>query len=46
MDTQGQPKFQRVSTSLMDAAERDWVIPTGGEYFFAPSISALEMLAK
>jgi Dyp-type peroxidase family len=46
VDKQGQPKFQRVSTQLMDPAERDWVIPTGGEYFFAPSISALKMLAK
>jgi Dyp-type peroxidase family len=46
VDQQGQPKFQRVSTHLMDPTERDWVIPTGGEYFFTPSISALEMLAK
>jgi hypothetical protein len=25
-------------------APRDWVIPTGGGYFFAPSISALGLL--
>jgi deferrochelatase/peroxidase EfeB len=25
--------------------DQDWVIPTGGGYFFAPSIAALEMLA-
>ncbi|WP_158501962.1 Dyp-type peroxidase [Vitiosangium sp. GDMCC 1.1324] len=46
VDNQGNPKLQRVSTNMMDPAERDWVIPTGGEFFFAPSISALEMLAK
>lgn len=46
VDDQGKPKLQRVSTHLMDPTERDWVIPTGGEFFFAPSISALEMLAK
>ena len=46
VDPQGQPKVQRVSTNIMDPAERDWVIPTGGEYFFTPSISALKMLAK
>ncbi|MFE8599088.1 Dyp-type peroxidase [Archangium violaceum] len=46
VDQQGQPKVQRVSTNIMDPSDRDWVIPTGGEFFFAPSISALEMLAK
>lgn len=46
VDNQGNPQLKRVSTQVMDPAERDWVIPTGGEYFFAPSISALRMLAK
>ena len=27
-------------------ANRHWVLPSGGEYMFAPSISALEMLAS
>jgi Dyp-type peroxidase family len=30
----------------MIKAEKDWVIPTGGGYFFAPSISALKQLAE
>jgi Dyp-type peroxidase family len=33
------PPCHQVSTG------RSWVIPTGGEYFFAPSIQALDMLA-
>ena len=24
-------------------ADKDWVVPTGGGYFFAPSISALKV---
>ena len=33
-----------VSTVVLTIAE-EWVTPTGGGYFFAPSISALELLA-
>ena len=46
VDKQGKPQLKRVSTNIMDKAERDWVIPTGGEYFFAPSIQGLALLAK
>jgi Dyp-type peroxidase family len=46
VDGQGQPQVKRVSTGMMSPQERDWVIPTGGEYFFAPSIAGLELLAK
>ena len=33
-------------TQLVNTGEKDWVIPTGGGYFFAPSIEALKMLAS
>jgi Dyp-type peroxidase family len=32
-------------TRLLVTAPRDWVIPTGGGYFFSPSIRALQELA-
>jgi hypothetical protein len=35
-DDQSQPKTEELT------APEDWVIPTGGGYFFAPSISALK----
>ncbi|MBC8104159.1 MAG: Dyp-type peroxidase [Cytophagales bacterium] len=34
-----------VSTAGLPEGERDWVIPTGGGYFFAPSLSALRLFA-
>lgn len=37
-DNQHQPQCKQLTTS------RDWVITTGGGYFFAPSISALQKL--
>ena len=50
----GQGRLRRFRVSVRDGKEvkqhelmtdRQWVIPAGGGYFFAPSISALEMLA-
>ncbi|ARV61731.1 hypothetical protein BZZ01_26690 [Nostocales cyanobacterium HT-58-2] len=39
-DNEGKPQTKELSTP------QDWVIPTGGGYFFAPSISALHKLSK
>jgi Dyp-type peroxidase family len=39
----GQRRNERVKTAdFTEPGRRDWVIPTGGGYFFAPSIAALQ----
>lgn len=45
-DNTGARKTARVSTKDPTGNGRDWVIPTGGEYFLAPSISALGKLSE
>ena len=47
-DAKDRRKNERVKTGdFTQHGERDWVIPTGGGYFFAPSIDALrDVLAK
>ena len=45
-DGAGARKTTRVSTKDGAGNGLDWVIPTGGEYFLAPSIEALGKLSK
>jgi hypothetical protein len=45
-DARGERIARRVTTARLPENERDWVVPTGGEYFFAPSIEALRLLAE
>jgi Dyp-type peroxidase family len=42
-DDQGQRRVEQVSTA--DVERKEWVIPTGGGYFFSPSIRALCKMA-
>jgi deferrochelatase/peroxidase EfeB len=42
-DDQGRRQVEQVSTA--DVERKEWVIPTGGGYFFAPSIKALCQMA-
>ena len=41
----GDREVRQISTAGVEEGRRDWVIPTGGGYFFSPSIEALETLA-